>query len=234
MLTDKFWDKYFEVYDVLNELMPYRDLLSKFVAHSDAKQGWRVLDAGAGTGNLSLRFHKLGAKVFALDMSRAGLKRISKKIPSAEVRLGSLCESLPYKDQSFDLVVTNNVIYAIAPEVRASIAKEFHRVLKTGGKIIVSNVAPGFSPINIYLHHIKEEGKKHGWFYVLERVLHFLPPTIKMFWYNMRIKKENKGGQYDFMDDESQESFLSSGGFTKIESLGRVYAGQAVMHSAIK
>ena len=59
-LTASFWDKYFGVYDVLNELLPYRHLIQSLVSALVIKPGDRVLDAGAGTGNVSLPISAAG------------------------------------------------------------------------------------------------------------------------------------------------------------------------------
>src|SRR3990167_5519114 len=61
---EKFWDSFEQ-----NKLMPY-------IAESAGKE---VLDAGAGTGRISVRLHKAGAKVTALDISPEMLSLLSRK-----------------------------------------------------------------------------------------------------------------------------------------------------------
>jgi ubiquinone/menaquinone biosynthesis C-methylase UbiE len=234
MLDSKFWDNYFAVYDVLNELYPYQKLLKKFTDETNLQPGSKVLDAGAGTGNLSLVLKKEGIDLYTIDISEAGTRRILEKIPEAEVCVGSLCEALPYADNTFDLVVSNNVIYTLPEKDRPAAARELHRVLKPGGKIIVSNIAPNFSPLAIYLAHIQEDFRTSGPITTLLKILKFIPPTIKMFLYNARIQKENSGGHYSFLDEASQSAFLSKAGFKDISEGVRVYADQAVLHTAQK
>lgn len=234
MLTDKFWDKYFEVYDTLNELYPYRDLLDTLVNNANISPGMQVLDAGSGTGNISKRIAKQGGKVYAIDISDAGTRKLLEKIPDAEAYIGSLCDRLPYEDNFFDVIVSNNVIYTLPEKDRPSVAKEFYRVLKPGGCVVVSNISPGFSPMAIYFNHIDTELKKHGIFGTFRKILKFIVPTFKIFWYNLKINMENGGGSYVFLDEDSQEAFLKEGGFEDVSFLGRCYAEQGVMHRAKK
>jgi len=55
MLDSKFWKRYFKVYDVLNLLIPYQELLNTICDELDIKPGEKILEAGCGTGNLALK-----------------------------------------------------------------------------------------------------------------------------------------------------------------------------------
>ena len=50
-LDEKFWEKYFKVYDVLNVVIPYKELMAELEKELDLKQDDVVLDVGSGTGN---------------------------------------------------------------------------------------------------------------------------------------------------------------------------------------
>jgi len=63
MTKDDFWRKYFAVYDVLNELRPYQDLLGSVKDNLKIKKGDLVLDAGAGTGSKGGQVPFLGLPV---------------------------------------------------------------------------------------------------------------------------------------------------------------------------
>ncbi|MCX6706149.1 MAG: hypothetical protein NTV24_03560 [Candidatus Woesebacteria bacterium] len=60
MLDANFWKKYFKTYDILNIVIPYRELIEKFIKELAISRGDLVLDAGAGTGNLAIKFKQLG------------------------------------------------------------------------------------------------------------------------------------------------------------------------------
>lgn len=233
-LTASFWDKYFGVYDVLNELLPYRHLIQSLVSALAIKPGDRVLDAGAGTGNVSLPISAAGGIPTGFDISTSGMKLFKKKIPNAEYVIGDLSRQMPFADHTFDKVVSNNVIYAIHPESRALLGSELFRVLKPGGKIVIANIAPGFRPFEIYTAHLKEEFAQSGLIQTFFKILSFTIPTIKMFYYNTLIRREHKGGEYSFMDEKAQEDFLRSAGFVHISDSVRLYGGHGVLTSAEK
>ena len=73
MLDSNFWRKYFETYDVLNIVIPYQELMKEVRQELEVEPGDLILDAGAGTGNLSVRLKEAGAKVVALDNIQEGL-----------------------------------------------------------------------------------------------------------------------------------------------------------------
>jgi len=50
MLDEKFWQKYFRSYDILNKAIPYQELLRDIVEATSVKDGDRIFDAGSGTG----------------------------------------------------------------------------------------------------------------------------------------------------------------------------------------
>lgn len=95
----------------------------------------RVLDAGCGIGVLSRFYAQKGFRVHALDISDSAVD-ITKKgfdifgYAETSVTKGSV-ERLPYRDRSFDYIVSNGVIHH-TPDTEAAV-REFHRVLKPGG-----------------------------------------------------------------------------------------------------
>ncbi len=101
----------------------------------------KVLDVGAGTGRLAMRLAKLGADVTALDVSGAMLEEIKKKLKrnSAEIKvIVGDCESMPFGDESFDVVVAAFLIVHLKDLRR--FFDEVYRILKPGGKFLVTNI----------------------------------------------------------------------------------------------
>lgn len=233
MLDVKFWKKYFDVYDVLNELIPYQQLLEKIIEHLDVKDTDLVLDAGSGTGNLAVLIEKKGARVVGIDFSSAGVAIHKKKIPNADVRIGDLTEPLPFPDNHFDKICSNNVIYTIPIEKRPDLLREFYRVMKPGGVIVISNIHKTFKPSKIYGDHVREEFRENP-LALTYRLVKFVSPTVKMFKYNKRIKNENSSGSYDFLDIHDQHRLLNEAGFSDVSEGEYVYAGQAVLNWGIK
>ncbi|MFA6339098.1 MAG: methyltransferase domain-containing protein [Candidatus Paceibacterota bacterium] len=234
MLSNNFWKKYFEVYDYLNELMPYQEVLSSIIEKLEVKSGDKIFDAGSGTGNLAHKLHQLGAEVVGLDNSEVGVQIHKKKIPEANVFIGDLTKPLPFKDLQFDKVCSNNTIYTLPKSARSFLFKELNRVLKPGGIIVVSNIKEGFNPTYIYISHINREIEINGIIKSIIKVVKMSIPTIKIFYYNYLIKKENNSGSYDFMKENEQKELLKESGFEKISDNQLVYSNQAVLNKAYK
>ncbi len=230
MLTPAFWRKYFEEYDLLNELIPYQELMDAIVKHADIGSGDSVLDLGSGTGNVSMKIEELGGKVTAMDFSKEGIEIHRNKSAKVELIHGDITEPLPFPDQNFDVLVSNNVLYTIPREKRDSIAKEMYRVLKPGGRVVISNVAEGFKPHLIYWDHIKTSIRTKGVFHTLYKVITLIIPTIKIFYYNHKINKEHATGSYDFFRTGEQAVLLTKAGFKDVSPDLRIYSDQAVLN----
>jgi 1-acyl-sn-glycerol-3-phosphate acyltransferase len=233
-LPPEFWSKYFQVYDILNMVPPYKDLLNKILSILDPQKGEKILDAGAGTGNLAVLIENKSAQVIALDFSKEALEIYKNKNPNATICLHDLTKPLPFDDNYFDKIVSNNVIYNIPREKRLEVIKELKRVLKPGGLIVISNIHKNFSPLKIYLASIKESIKKDGLLKTIYLVIKLIIPTIKMFYYNFKIQKVHQFDRKNLFDFEEQKELLIKAGFKYVSQTEFVYANQAILNYAIK
>lgn len=234
MLDTKFWKKYFEVYDVLNVVIPYQELMQELIQKLEIKEGDFILDAGSGTGNLAILISRKEGRVIGIDFSKHGVECHKRKHVGAEVICCDLTQPLPFQNEYFDKIVSNNVLYTISPEKRSDVIKEFYRVLKTGGKIVISNVKEGWKPSVIYKDAIIKEYQRNGLIKTVIKILRLICPTLRMFYYNTKIKKEGAGGDYKFMKAGEQAAFLSRVGFKNISKEIFVYSGQALLVSGYK
>lgn len=234
MLTPVFWKNYFHVYDTLNELIPYQELLLSIASKVPKQRDITIFDAGCGTGNLLRVLSKQAyTQLTGLDLSPVGIEIAKSKVPNAKLSIGDIKKPLPYADTSFDALVTNNTIYTIPVALRPGLFKEFFRILKPGGTIIVSNIAVNFRPNQIYLHHIKNEIAQKGFIKTIVHAIRLLIPTLRIFYYNIRIRHANTAGEYSFLTEEKQRSLLTTAGF-QVLSEERAYAGNAVITKALK
>lgn len=119
-------------------------------AIADLKPGQVVLDLGSGGGfDCFLAGPKVTAtgRVIGVDMTPAMLTKARRNLTTytqntglanVEFRLGEI-EHLPVADNSIDIVISNCVIN-LSPD-KAQIWREIARVLKPGGRAVVSDLA---------------------------------------------------------------------------------------------
>jgi ubiquinone/menaquinone biosynthesis C-methylase UbiE len=99
-----------------------------------------VLDFGAGTGNLTLKFLKHDCWVIACDVSSKSLEIIKEKNNSKKLKVVTFNgEKLPFPDNSFDIVAVYSVLHHI-PNYLYGIG-EMIRVIKPGGLIYIDHEA---------------------------------------------------------------------------------------------
>ncbi len=98
-----------------------------------------VLDAACGTGRYSEVLVQKGHSVIGVDASADMLARARPKAPDAEFREGDLT-ALPLEDASVDAVVCALALVHLEDIDKAM--QEFARVLRPGGRLIISDVHP--------------------------------------------------------------------------------------------
>jgi ubiquinone/menaquinone biosynthesis C-methylase UbiE len=117
---------------------------------------------------------------------------------------------------------------------RTNTLRELRRILKPGGKIVVSNMRYGWSPQYIFLNDIKRKFKSLGFFKTFALVFKHLPQTIQMYRCSRRVLSEAEKGELRFMDEEEIARKLEKAGFVDISPDDYIYAKQAIMNSARK
>jgi ubiquinone/menaquinone biosynthesis C-methylase UbiE len=125
------------------------------------RAGQRVLDVGAGSGNVALRAAATGALVIASDLTPAAFAAGREEARELGVYLQWVeadAASLPFPDEEFD-VVTSCFGAMFAPDHRA-VADELLRVCRPGGTLGLASFTP--------------EGLGGDFFGVLDP---YLPPT---------------------------------------------------------
>lgn len=100
-------------------------------------RGLQVLDAGCGEGRFCRMLSERGAITTGIDLTEPLIQEAQRRHPEGRYEVGN-AEALPYQDASFDLVISYIVLLDI-DDFRTAI-REMARVLKPGGKAVVSNL----------------------------------------------------------------------------------------------
>ena len=151
--TQSFYDRIADVHNLALKVNGYRKSVAKYLRSLDLNidSDSFVLDAGSGTGIVTLGFHDAGfrpKKTVAFDLSSNSLK-IAREQFEKEKRIdadniaaiqGNVLE-LPFADSSFDLILTCGVLEYVSLDDGL---RELSRVLKPGGKLVFIPVKPSF------------------------------------------------------------------------------------------
>lgn len=162
----------------------------------------RVLDAGCGSSILALRLAGLANYVVGVDISRSMIALAKKR--QAEQQRNNVnfviadLETLPFKDETFDFVVSRNTLSLTRLDVTLP---GLRRLVKPGGRMILSDVvksAPAWmhrpSPIWLVLRAFKNApgyARAHG-LRTMWRVVSFLisPAWIRHLQRNKKLTPE--------------------------------------------
>ncbi len=116
---------------------------------AEIKPGERVLDAACGTGRGTVGLAEavgLTGRVDALDLTQAMLDQARLKLEKmglqdrVHLQQGNVRE-LPYPDATFDVVYNGYMFDLIPLDGFMPILREFQRVLKLGGRLVLVNMS---------------------------------------------------------------------------------------------
>jgi ubiquinone/menaquinone biosynthesis C-methylase UbiE len=151
--TQSFYDRIAEVHNLALKVNGYRKSVAKYLRSLDLPidEESLVLDAGSGTGIVTLGFQDAGfkpRKMIAFDLSANSLKVAreqfdkEKKIDASKISSvqGNILQ-LPFADDTFELVLTCGVLEYVSLDAGLS---ELSRVIKPGGKLVLIPVKPSF------------------------------------------------------------------------------------------
>jgi ubiquinone/menaquinone biosynthesis C-methylase UbiE len=230
---EHFWERYFIVYDTLNLSPLYQRLVMRHVELLQPASGDDILDAGAGTGNVTKLLAVPGARVIGIDFCAPALVRCRQKVPAAEFRRADMTQPLPFESASFDKIACSVTLHFLDPERQQFALKELLRVLRPGGQLALSVFNAGFNPLRIYWETLRELVRNEGFFKGVQIAVRCLIDTILILYYQWRIKMGERAGIHRYFTTDTLRRTLESVGFSAI-AIETVYAGQCLMASAAK
>ena len=151
--TQGFYDRIADVHNLALKISGYRASVAKYLRSLDLEINTDslVLDAGSGTGIVTLGFHDAGfrpKKTIAFDLSINSLKIAreqfgkEKKVRARNISAvqGNILQ-FPFADETFDLILTCGVLEYVSLDDGL---QEMARVLKRNGRLVFIPVKPSF------------------------------------------------------------------------------------------
>jgi len=204
--TQTFYDSIADVHNLAMKVNGYRSSVANYLTSLDLKldENSFVLDAGSGTGIVTLGFQTAGfrpKKCVALDLSFNSLdvsRDQFKRDENADAENISLVQGnvvqMPFADETFDLILTCGVLEYVS---LADGLEEFARVLKTGVKLVLIPVKPSLVGAvleilyNFKIHSIEKTEEIASRFFKIVGE-HEFPITEPIGWSKMIFLLEKK------------------------------------------
>lgn len=137
-----YWNRRAEGYSISNreslennEKNEYEEILKKYIS---PKNNFKAIDMGCGPGFLAIILAGLGCEAYAFDCTENMLLKAEENANGLGVKIHTIqgdAQKPNFEDNTFDLLVTRNLIWNLENPEKAY--KEWIRILKPGGKLIV-------------------------------------------------------------------------------------------------
>lgn len=228
-----FWARYFRVYDTLNQAIPYQTMIGQQVELLAPSPGARVLDAGTGSGNLAAALERRGAEVVGIDFCEPAFALARQKAPHARFEFGDLTRPLAFADGSFDHVACSAVLHVLSRDEQRAAIGELARVLRPGGRLVVTAFAHGFNALKVYAESLRQHRRAAGLPRTVVWGLRYSWNTARILSYVRRIQRQQRRGAYAYVDESSLGGLLTDAGLEP-RAFVRTLAGQCVTALALK
>ena len=158
--------------------------------------GAKILDLGCGTGHFAKYIQSKGFEAHAVDPSVKMLEFARANFPDINF-LEGVASSLPFPDNYFDLVISIEVLrYLDTTDVKQAYS-EMYRVLKPGGRILITHVNKYATDGYYFFYHLKQ--------------------------FILKLIKQPLHACY-FTTPEQENQLSKVAGFSKSNTIGRMYA----------
>lgn len=147
----------------------------------EPRSGMKVLDAGCGTGNFSLKLARLGCAVTGVDLSGEMLAIAIEKARAENLEVEFLpmdIKALEFADGAFDAVISMAALEFIQNSLDA--AEEMFRVVQKGGRLVIGTINRLSPWGELYMEIGRRSGSvyRHARFLSLEELSSFRPENL--------------------------------------------------------
>lgn len=235
-----FWADYLSKFFVIMRSKDYQDLLSLVIQLLNGiSSSDHILDAGCGNGHLGAWILSAMKKTQKFSLDYTGLDLVDKAIDDARELHKNIIDQkslnskvkmhyvisdlelkLPFEDQEFTKICCNLVVSYLNRYDYTM--KELFRVLKPGGRIVVSSLKPYADLSMIYKDYMDQE-------ITLDDILE----GRKLLSSAGKIRHKEKQGIYQFFSEGELEKLMLGAGFTSIKFF-RSFGNQANVVVGIK
>lgn len=157
-----------------NRIVSYEDIHSispkdfeKLIDTIDPKTGELILDAmcGYGAAGKAIMQRVMQANVYFLDESDIQIERAKQNIPSAPPS-HFIVEQLPhdgFETGYFDKIVCKMGLHEVPMLEQIQILKEFFRILKTGGRLVIWDIMLNYETQKLFQDIIRKKDELAGY-----------------------------------------------------------------------
>ncbi len=217
MQAVEIWNRYLQDYDALNAFADYRACLAELVERLELRPGMTVLDAGSGTGNLTVLLRRSGARAVGLDFSPEALSAHRRKDPGARLLRASLEQELPFGDGTFDRVVCASVLFSLSAGGVRTALREFARVLRPGGLLLVTAMRPARSKLAVFARHLRQLAAERGVSGLLRDCLKTAGALLRVYSCNRTLQNMRRHGRYRRFSRRDLVGAVGTAGFDRAE-----------------
>ena len=140
MSSKDYFDRVAQDWDDMRENFFSDEVRVIALSTASVQKGKIAADIGAGTGFISEGLIQEGLQVIAVDQSEAILKEMKRKfagIETIDYRVGQ-AQNLPISDATVDYAFANMYLHHVESPPKA--IKEMVRILKPGGKLVITDL----------------------------------------------------------------------------------------------
>jgi len=218
--------------EMMNSISPYEELMAAQIEALELRAGWRILDLGSGTGALPLHLLRgdwPSVEVYELDFVREGLVRArdrcheldgesSRRVHCVECNLDPRRRPhVPIATGTMDAVLGS--LFLSYVEHPGPALLEAHRVLKPGGRLVVSSLCRDPDMSKLYMDGIAELRKGRARELLGDGAETRIDEAAQAYLNQAaRLLDLEEQGRFRFYDPTELEKLVRRAGFRRVRS----------------